>query len=214
MDYIVSSTEENIDFFFRGASIALIPWIVLGTVSVPIQLYSLVREIKHEFLWFKHWFCRMNVLYWYIILNLYGITGFDLFFYIAFYVDGEYNRNGENLPLRIPLDILMSISGFIVILSNIILLYRPILPNVFHKLCKCAFQHTYGEQFYNIAMDSVENMTETPPRKVPLIIVVAGLVLYCGGSIAVWCIALKKLYCYNTREERYHMYYYMCRPHL
>lgn len=101
----------------------------LAAVLAPFQIYSVIREIKMDTLWYKHWFGRIYTLFLFVTFNVFGILVYDCFFYRGLKVDSDYYRaNGEILALRMPLDSVTALLGLYVLVLYIGFIFRPSGP--------------------------------------------------------------------------------------
>lgn len=201
-------TDDGSEILVVGCSILLIPWAVLLTVLLPLQLYCLFREVKQDLLWYQTWFCRIFALFLSVTLCLYGSLSFDIVYYMAYEVKGS-EVNGKVLPLRISLDLLTNILGMLIMIMYIMFLFRPIISSrwsYFRKESVAAPDTTTGQSGF---------LATTLPKsrhKVDILhaLISAGIVLfvYFGGFIAVCALSFKKLNCYIYKEL------FECGPHL
>lgn len=187
-DYYVYS-DDGREILFTGVSILLIPWSVLHTVLLPLQLYCLAKEIRQDLLWNQYWFCRIFVLLCFVTLCLYGSLSFDIMYYLAFEV-GE--RNEKVLPLRLSLDFLTNIFGLLIIIIYIDLLFRP---NISRILCKDTNSENQPDP-YRFPLTT----GQCTDRRHAFIAAVIMLFLYICTFVAVCVLSFKKLHCFIVKD--------------
>ena len=200
--------DDGVEILYTGFSYLYIPWIVLITVLSPLLVLCLIKEIRHDALWYKYWFWRMYVLFLCVTLSLYGAVAFDIVFYIGYEVDGVYAVNGELLPIRLSLDVLTVLSGLIILTSYVMTLFRL----NFSLRCKCSSTDKASQIIKGPATDkqdstSQEEVVWCKKRRLALIVAFVTGFIYVCAFVAVCTLSFKKLHCYIVHELK-------CVPHL